>query len=631
MNLAEARLKPLENDALTLEALVLSRCQEAAKLIYNGQYEAAKDELGDLWSGIGERPSLRGLSDLMSAEVLLRCGALSGFLGSSTQTEDAQEEAKDLIFESLRLFQAHSLLEKVAEAQYELGECYRREGAYDESRIMLREALSGADSTELKAKILIRSSIVEIWSGCYHEALDVLEEAASFLESCDDALKGRWHGQKALALRRLGSIEKRKDYLDRAIIEYTAAIYHHEQSSHERYCGNTLNNLAFLFYKLGRYDEAHDNLNRAVNIFKRLNDTGGIAQVEETKARVLLAEKRFNEANYVIADVIRKLENGGESALFTDALVVQGTILSKLKSFERSIETLRRAVEVATYAGALHNAGLAALTLIEEHGAAERLNDEEMYDLYCQADDFLKNTQDAEEITRLRLCARLVTERLNRSRLKQSNVSIEDGSFTKALHSFEARLIEEALRLESGSVSRAAKRLGIKHQSLAHLLNTRHTHLLVQRTPIVKRKRSIITTVRERRRVSHCDIKTETKSITVLHIDDDENIARLVRNMLTAQGWRVETCLEGSVALEKLEGNDKYDILIVDNDMPGIKGIEIIRRARQLAHRQMMPIVMFSGNFTEQDAFDAGADMALRKPEDTSSLIAKISSLVKPK
>ena len=60
------------------------------------------------------------------------------------------------------------------------------------------------------------------------------------------------------------------------------------------------------------------------------------------------------------------------------------------------------------------------------------------------------------------------------------------------MHELEARLIEQALELEEGSVSRAARRLGLKHQSLSHMLTARHKKLMHKRTPPEKRRRSII-------------------------------------------------------------------------------------------------------------------------------------------
>lgn len=629
MGLAETKLELLEENTVNLEQFVLLRCKNAATLIHNGQYEAAKEELGNLWRGVGERPNLQSLDKLTSAEVLLQCGVLTGWSGSVGQVADSQERAKDLIFEAQRLFHSQNQLEKVAETQYELGMCYWREGAFDESRVVLEEAIINATNAELKTKILIRRTIVEVWMGRHHDAFETLKKAAEFLESCDDALKGRWHGQMGLVLRRLGAIEGQKDYFDRAIIEYTAAIYHYEQAGHERYCGINLNNLAFLLYKLGRYKDAHENLERAAKIFKRLNDQGTIAQVEETKARVLIAEGRFNQADYVITNVIRHLENGGESALLADALIIQGIVYARLDKFDRSICKLRDAIDTATYAGALHNAGLAALTLIEEHGK-ERLTPNELCDFYCQADEFLKDTQDFEDIKRLRFCAGIVSEKLYKAQTKPQELNLGGVSLPDAIHSFEAKLIEEALHIEEGSVSRAAKRLGIKHQSLAHLLNTRHSLLLTQRTPIIKRKRSIIR-LREPNRTAHCIAKTQTQALRILHVEDNDEVARVVKNILSLEGWCVETCAEGDIALQRLESDTVYDLIVLDNELPNLNGIEIIRIARQLAHRQDVPIIMFSANFDEQEAFDAGADMALKKPEDTTKLITKIKSLIKDK
>jgi transcriptional regulator with PAS, ATPase and Fis domain len=65
-------------------------------------------------------------------------------------------------------------------------------------------------------------------------------------------------------------------------------------------------------------------------------------------------------------------------------------------------------------------------------------------------------------------------------------------SFYGAVHELEARLIEQALEKEAGSVSRAARRLGLKHQSLSYMLQARHRKLMDKRTPPEKRLKSII-------------------------------------------------------------------------------------------------------------------------------------------
>ncbi len=486
MNLTDSRLKQLDSPSLNENERILLRCRLAAEFIHTGQYEGVREALGDLWRGTGVRPRVEGLEDAIAAEVLLQSGSLSGWLGTSQRAESTQDAAKDLISEALRLFEARGLQARVAEAQYELGVCYWRAGAFDEARIILHEAIGklGESDTGQKAKILIRSTVVEISEGRYHDALKILDEAEPVFSIASDALKGRWHGQRALVLRGLGTAEGRADYIDRAIIEYTAAIFHFEQARHERYCGNAENNLAFLLCKLGRYAEAHAHLDHAQKVFIRLDDAGSLAQVRETRARVYLAEKRYQKAANVIKGAVGILEKSGEKALLADALTVQATIEAGQGYHYLSIPTFWQAVKVARDAGAQESAGLAALSLLEQYGAA-RLSETEVYETYGLADDLLRETQDAEAIARLRACARLVARRLG---VVQIGVGY---SLSKALKAYEARVIERALRESDGRVSRAAKLLGVNHQKLTYLLEMRHKDLLPARSPVVKRKRTV--------------------------------------------------------------------------------------------------------------------------------------------
>jgi tetratricopeptide (TPR) repeat protein len=279
MNLAETLQRELENPNLTATERILLRCRTAADFIHRGQYEAARDALGELWHGVGQRPFTGKFKKATAAELLLQCGALSSGIGSARNLSGAQENAKDLISEAQRLFESIRLPVKVAEAQSELSICYWRLGAFDEARVVLDEAakIVGDKNDEIKAKILIRRALIETWACRYHDALSVLKETETFFKNLSDALKGRWHGQMGSVLRKLGLAENRVDYLDRAIIEYTAAIYHYEQSQNDRYCAINLNNLAMLLHRVGKYQEAHEHLDRAVAIFSKLHDPGNLA------------------------------------------------------------------------------------------------------------------------------------------------------------------------------------------------------------------------------------------------------------------------------------------------------------------------------------------------------------------
>lgn len=488
MNLTEELLKELDNPSLTEKERVLLRCRVAADLIHTGQYEAAREALGDLWRGIGERPNVAELDEQATAEVLLHAGALSGWMGVSGQVTGAQDAAKDLISESVALFEKIGETDRAAAARSDLAICYWRAGAFDEARVLLTEAYSRAGDDELKAKVTLRLAIVETCAGRYTDALHLLTDSSLLFErSANEALRGRFHNELAIVLRRLGTAEHRTDYFDRAIIEYTAAIYHYEQAGHERYKATNQNNLAFLLHKLGRYREAHEQLDRAGATLFRLKDAGLLAQVDETRASVFIAEKKYGEADRVITRAIETLENGGESALLAEALTTQGVVRARLGASEESMNILRRAMQVAEDAGALSNAGLAALALIEEHGARRVMLHGELYSLYRRADELLKGSQDAEDKERLLACARIVMRRIIVGELHDKNFSL-----FSAVHDLEARLIEQALEEAGGSITKAARLLGVGHQTLGSMLRTRHKGLLKKRTPAEKRLRSII-------------------------------------------------------------------------------------------------------------------------------------------
>jgi hypothetical protein len=212
-----------------------------------------------------------------------------------------------------------------------------------------------------------------------------------------------------------------------------------------------------------------------------------LAEVDETRARVLVAEGNYREANRILAGAVKTFEQSGESALLADALTLQGVVWARLRMFENSAAVLRRASEMAEGLGALTSAGQASLTLVEEHGARRALHASEIYEAYRRADGLLKDTQDPEDIARLRACALIVMRRLAGMHPRDQNFS-----FYGAVHELEGKLLAEALEEAGGSVTKAARLLGVPHQTVTTLLRTRHKRLADKRTPVRKRKRSIV-------------------------------------------------------------------------------------------------------------------------------------------
>lgn len=608
----------ISDPTLTHNEKAQLRCQLAKQLEDIGNYEATREAMGELWPQVGERPILDELDSATAAEVLMRVGALTGWIGSVKQIEGSQELAKNLLSESLTKFNASGNKMKVAEAQMELGHCYWREGAFDEARLLLEQALGTmADrDDDLKAITMSRLATVEKVSLRLSDALRILLEAAPLFEkSTNHTIKGRFYNEFGTVLKNLGAVEQRSDYIDRALIEYAAASYHFEQARHRRYQACVENNLGMLFCTVGKYSEAHEHLDRAQALMTSLKDSVHLAQVDETRARVFLAEGRAGDAERLARAAALVLERGGEQSLLAEALTTQGTALARLGCYEEARAALARAEEVAGLAGDSEGAGQAALTLIEEMG--ERLELCDLGDTYERALRLLTGSRHPGNKDRLLACANTVLELVG---ALPSPSTWEEFSFKQAVRRYEARLIEGALRATGGVVSRTAQLLGLTRQSLDSMLHRRHRRLLPFRTPTEPRRSSLM--------FREDDPAQEGRMVHILHAEDDTLVANAVKETLRDEGWRVSTYTDGTAALAEIEGETHYDLMIVDNQLPGVGGLELLSRARQLTHRQQVPIIMLSATDEWREARRAGATAFLRKPEDVHALTETVARLL---
>jgi tetratricopeptide (TPR) repeat protein len=473
----------------------LLRCAEAQGLTEAGDYESARAALGELWQKVGQRPQLSGLSNYVQAEVLLRSGALSGWIGSAHQLDGAQEVAKNLLTEAISLFSELGEAEKEAEAHVDLGICYWREGAFSEARIMFQSAAGLSPEGIQHGRALMNHAIVELADSRNHEALRLLKQAAPIFDASDNLeLKGRVHLQLSLVFRRLGTDEQSEEYIDRALEEATAASYHFEQTGNRRYEAIVENNMGFLCMKLGRYMAAQVNLDRARRLFETLHDRVNVARVDDTRAKVLVAETRYHQAEQVASTAVQALEKGEEQAVLAEALTTLGMVQARQHKLIEARCSLERAASVAEAAGDVSGAGLACLTMIEE--LPDHLSPGELISTYRRADAFLERSNEGETIVRLRRCARIVMQALPHIEAsfnfvpgKSYNLLDQSKQFVRQ---FEALAIKRVLEEEKGSITRAARRLGLSHQTLDYKL-THDDELSAVRKPKRRRHRTIIT------------------------------------------------------------------------------------------------------------------------------------------
>jgi two-component system chemotaxis response regulator CheY len=346
-----------------------------------------------------------------------------------------------------------------------------------------------------------------------------------------------------------------------------------------------------------------------------MKDSVHTSQVDDTRARVLLAEGRVPEAEKIVRSAVRVLERGGEQSLLAEALTTHGLTLARMGDHERARTTLKRAIEIARSAGDLEAAGLAGLTILEELG--EQVPAQELSDTYERAAELLSHSGNQESKDRLLEASRRVLFLLGSLPPTWKGFNLFD-----AVRRYEARIIERALTEAGGVVARAAELLGIRRQSLNSMLKGRGRHKTMAhlRTPTVPRRSSLMF-----RDDLDCP---DTRGVTVLHVEDDRVVADVVQMTLDDEGWSVETCASGAAALAKLESGERFDVLIFDNNLPDTNGVELIRHTRTLAHRQQTPIIMLSGDEVESRARRAGANAFLRKPDDMSALAETIARLL---
>ena len=117
-------------------------------------------------------------------------------------------------------------------------------------------------------------------------------------------------------------------------------------------------------------------------------------------------------------------------------------------------------------------------------------------------------------------------------------------------------------------------------------------------------------------------------SIKILIIEDDPSIGKLLRRSLNYEGYDADLVDDGYKGLRAFS-EDEPDLVILDLMLPGIDGIEVCKRLREISS---LPIIMLTARDMVEDrvlGLDSGADDYVTKPFDPDELLARVRALLR--
>lgn len=440
-----------------------------------GDTAAAVDSLGDIWTGISSKPRLEG-SRREQAETLLASGMLTSKLGVEQKISGAQESAKDLLNEALRLF-ARLKDPRQHKAQIELSLCYWRAGEMTEAFAYVNNIHTSDPRLQFEAALA--KALIETEAAKLDAALETLQSVESLAESMPAVLQGQFHQERAVILRNLET----PDSLDRALIEYEAALVFYEESGSKKGEAMVVNNLGSIYRDYGDYPRAHHYATRAVKLFTRLGSQHLIAEARDQQATIYFAEGNYAEALRYARMATSLLEECDQKALLARALLTTGRSLVKVRKIDEAKEEFERAAAIFEHTNDRVGEARVYLTMLEDLS----LSADEAFDLLTRAASLTAATH---------LTERYQTVAAHVGQLLICRNSRTFADLDQHLKVMKGLLIERAIQNAGGLdapgvIVRAAEELGITHTGLSYLLSTPdYKDIGYKRRP---RKQSIIT------------------------------------------------------------------------------------------------------------------------------------------
>lgn len=124
----------------------------------------------------------------------------------------------------------------------------------------------------------------------------------------------------------------------------------------------------------------------------------------------------------------------------------------------------------------------------------------------------------------------------------------------------------------------------------------------------------------------------KSASKTILIIEDDRVVSKMLGHILERRGYTVEVCSDGNTALEKLRSIEPTDLILLDIVLPHIDGFELLGKIRGEEGWQEVPVIMVTANTQEISvvrAFEVGANDYIKKPIQLEELIVRVNRFLR--
>jgi tetratricopeptide (TPR) repeat protein len=312
------------------------------KLERQGRYDEALKDCLKVVGGKARIPLLDGADQCEQAELMLRYGALIGYLGHNSQIANSQEQSKDLLTKALAEFIALGDEEKITECENYIALAYWRLGELNEANVWLESSFARAIPRLSEPRIAWYAivSLIQNEQKRFQETVELLEPVeGDFLRFDDSYLLGVFYGN-------LGVAQKDLSNRTTALRSFERSRFYHQLTKHKIYTGTVENNIALLCRDLGDFPKAYAAIDSAITTFSKVKDKTRTGFALDTKANIFLSEGKFASALATIDKSIDILKRGENAGYRVQSLLTRSKILLHLDRFADATMTLVEAVDI---------------------------------------------------------------------------------------------------------------------------------------------------------------------------------------------------------------------------------------------------------------------------------------------